>query len=337
VTAPGGEREDSLRIGVLGAARIVPVALIAPAKRLGDVEVTAIAARDAARATAFARRHGIPRVLASYAALVEDPDIDAVYVPLPNGLHCEWTIRALEAGKHVLCEKPIASNAAEAARMAEAAERAGRVLMEAFHWRYHPLAARMIQVASDGTLGKVQRIETNMCVPLPLPGNIRYDYALGGGATMDTGCYAVSMMRWLAGAEPAVVSAEAKLSSPKVDRFMSAEVTFADGRTGRIRCSMFSAVLLDISARVVGDRGEMRVLNPVAPHVMTHRIVVRTPEGRRVERVPGASTYEHQLRAFADAVLRGGPVLTSARDGVANMRVIDRMYEAAGLPLRGSP
>jgi predicted dehydrogenase len=333
----GAGAGTALRIGVLGAARIVPVALVAPARNVAEVAVTAVAARDERRASSFARRHGIPRVLSSYDALVADPDVDAVYVPLPNGLHCEWTLRALEAGKHVLCEKPIASNAAEAERMAGAAERAGRVLMEAFHWRYHPLAARIIQLASDGTLGKVQRIETNMCVPLLLPGNIRYDYALGGGATMDTGCYAVSMLRWLAGAEPEVVHAEAKLSSAKVDRFMSAEVSFADGRTGRVRCSLFSAVLLDISARVVGDRGEMRVLNPVAPHVMSHRIVVRTAEGRRVERVPGASTYEHQLRAFADAVLRGGPVLTSARDGVANMRVIDRIYEAAGLPLRGLP
>jgi predicted dehydrogenase len=325
-----------LRIGVLGAARIVPVALLAPAKNVDDVEVTAVAARDPERAAAFARRHGIPRVLASYDALVADPELDAVYVPLPNSLHCEWTLRALEAGKHVLCEKPLASNAAEAERMADAAERANRVLMEAFHWRYHPLAARMIQVATDGTLGRVERIETNMCVPLPLPGNIRYDYALGGGATMDTGCYAVSMLRGLAGDEPEVVSAEAKLSSPRVDRFMSAEVAFPDGRTGRVRCSLFSAVLLDISARVTGDRGEMRVLNPVAPHVGTHRLAIRDADGRkRVERVPGASTYEHQLRAFADAVLRGAPVLTSGRDGVANMRVIDAIYGKAGLPLRG--
>jgi predicted dehydrogenase len=323
-----------LRMGVLGAARIVPTALLTPARSVAEVAITAIAARDPRRAGAFAKRHGIPRVLASYDELVDDPDIDAVYNPLPNGLHCAWTIRALGAGKHVLCEKPLASNAAEAEQMAEAAERAGRVLMEAFHWRYHPLAARMLATVADGTLGRVQRIETNMCVPLLLPGNIRYDYGLGGGAMMDTGCYAVHMLRHLAGAEPEVTRAEAKLSSPKVDRCMTAEVTFADGRSGRVRCSMFSWSLLDISARVVGEEGEMRVFNPVAPQFY-HRLTVRTREGKTVEHVPGRSTYEHQLRAFAGCVLGGAPVLTSARDGVANMRVIDRIYEKAGLPLRG--
>jgi predicted dehydrogenase len=321
-------------MGVLGAARIVPTALLTPARSVPEVAVTAIAARDPRRARVFASRHGIPRALAGYAELVDDPEIDAIYNPLPNGLHCAWTLRALAAGKHVLCEKPLASNADEAEQMAEAAEKAGRVLMEAFHWRHHPLAARMIAIANDGTLGRVQRIETNMCVPLMLPGNIRYDYGLGGGATMDTGCYAVHMLRHLAGAEPEVIRAEAKLSSPKVDRCMTADVAFADGRTGRVRCSMFSWTLLDISARVVGDRGEMRVFNPVAPQFY-HRLTVRTAEGKRVERFPGPSTYEHQLRAFAKCVTEGAPVLTSARDGVANMRVIDRIYERSGLPLRG--
>jgi predicted dehydrogenase len=325
----------TLRIGVLGAARIVPTALLAPARHVDDVRVDAIATRDPARARSFARRHRIPRALGSYDALVDDPDLDAVYVPLPNGLHAAWTIRALEAGKHVLCEKPIASNAAEAERMADAAERSGRVLMEAFHWRHHPLAERMIALTADGTLGPLRHIETSMCVPMILPGNIRYDYALAGGALMDTGCYAVHMLRHLAGAEPEVVRAEVKLSSPRVDRAATADVSFADGRTGRIRCSLFSATLLDISARVTGERGEMRVFNPVAPQYY-HRLVVRTPDGKRVERVPGRASYEHQLRAFADSVLRGVPVLTSARDGVANMRVIDRIYEKAGLPLRGS-
>jgi predicted dehydrogenase len=323
-----------VRIGILGAARIVPTALIAPARSVPEARVTAVAARDPERGRAFAERHGIPRLLPSYDALISDPEIDAIYNPLPNGLHCAWTVRALDAGKHVLCEKPFAANASEAEEMAAAATRAGRVLMEAFHYRFHPLAARMVEIATNGTLGRVTRIETNMCVPLPVPGNIRYDYALAGGATMDVGAYAIHMLRHLAGAEPEVIRAEARLSSPKVDRCMTADLAFADGRTARMRCSLFSARLIDVSARVIGDAGEMRVANPVMPQLY-HRLTVRTPGGTRHERVPGRPTYEHQLRAFALAVASGGPVITSPADSIANMRVIDRVYERAGLPLRG--
>jgi predicted dehydrogenase len=311
------------------------VALVAPARLIPEVSIAAIAARDPDRAQVFAARHGIPRALPSYDALVDDTELDAIYVPLPNALHARWTVRALVAGKHVLCEKPIASNAAEAEMMTAAAQRAGRVLMEAFHWRHHPLAARMVALAHDGTLGRVRRVETNMCVPLPLPGNIRYDFALGGGALMDTGCYAVHMLRHLAGAEPEVVRARAKLASPSVDRFMEAELSFTDGRSGRVRCSLFSSVLLDISARVIGDAGEMRVFNPVAPHVLFHRLTVTTAKGTHTERFPGNSTYAHQLRAFVARVRTGTPVATTPADAVANMRVIDGIYRKAGLPLRG--
>jgi predicted dehydrogenase len=333
---PVSSPQSPVRIGILGAARIVPSALIAPAKWVPEVRVAAIAARDPARAKAFAAQHNIPRVHATYDDLLADPEIDAVFNPLPNSLHCPWTIRALEAGKHVLCEKPFAANAAEAEQMAAAAERTGLVLMEAFHYRYHPLAARMIEIATNGTLGRVKHIETNMCVPLPLPGNIRYRYDLAGGATMDTGAYGVHMLRHLAGAEPTVTHAEALLSSPRVDRRMRADFTFADGRTGRMTCSLFSATLLKISARVVGDLGELYVFNPIVPQLY-HRLPGRTAEGKKSEMVPGRATYEHQLRAFAKSVLTGAPVLTSAQDAILNMRVIDRIYEKAGLTPRGAP
>ncbi len=324
-----------LRIGVLGAARIVPPALLRPATAVPEVTVAAVAARNPARARAFAGRHSIPRVHGSYAELVADPEIDAVYNPLPNSLHCEWTLRALAAGKHVLCEKPFASNTAEAQRMADGASRAGRVLMEAFHYRYHPLADRMIAIARDGTLGRVERIEANLCALLPLPGNIRYRYDLGGGSTMDMGSYCVHMVRHLAGDEPVVTRAEARLSSPHVDRCMTAELAFRDGRTARIRCSLFSSTVLDISARVVGDRGELRVFNPVAPQAY-HRLTLRTDRGKTVERLDRRPTYEYQLRAFARAVATGEPPLTAPADSIANMRVIDAIYEKAGLPLRGT-
>jgi predicted dehydrogenase len=323
-----------LRMGILGAARIAPMALVRPAREVAGVEIRALAARDPARAQAFARRHGIPRVHASYEELLADPELDAIYNPLPNSHHCAWTVRALEAGKHVLCEKPLAANAGEAACMGEAAARAGRVLMEAFHWRYHPLAARMLEVIASGELGAVRHVEATFCVPLLLPGDIRYRLDLAGGATMDTGCYAIHVVRTLAGAEPEVVSAEARLASPRVDRWMAAELRFPDGRSGRMECSLASAKLLAASARVVGEAGELRVTNPIAPQLW-HRLRVTSARGRRSERVPGDASYTHQLRAFLAAVRDGAPFPTHAGDSVANMRVIDAVYTKSGLGPRG--
>jgi predicted dehydrogenase len=324
-----------LRIGILGAARIAPMALIRPARSVPEVQVAAVAARDPARAHAFAGKHAIPRVCASYQALVDAPDLDAIYNPLPNSLHCEWTLRALRAGKHVLCEKPIASNAGEAERMADAAQETGRVLVEAFHWRYHPLAARMREVVRSGVLGELRRVEASMCIPLPLPGDIRYRFDLAGGATMDTGCYAINLVRFLAEAEPSVVTAEVRRSSPDVDRWMRAELRFGDGRSGRVECSLFSAKLLAVRARVIGSRGELDVLNPVAPHLF-HRLRVRAGGETRSESVPGDATYTHQLRAFAAHVGGGPRMSTDAQDAIANMRVIDAVYDRAGMRRRGA-
>ena len=219
--------------------------------------------------------------------------------------------------------------------MARAAERSGRVLVEAFHWRYHPLAARMREIVDSGELGRVRHVEASFCIPLPVPGDIRYRLDLAGGATMDAGCYAVCIVRHLAGAEPEVVSAQARLARPEVDRWMRAELRFADGRSGRVTCSLFSSTLLRLEARVVGDEGEMRVFNPIAPHFW-HRVRVRGRAGRRSERVPGEATYVHQLRAFEGAVREGRRVPTDAAHGVANMVVIDAIYRAAGLRPRGA-
>jgi predicted dehydrogenase len=326
--------DTPLRIGILGAARIAPMALVRPARQVPEVAVVAVAARDHGRAQAFAGKHGLARVHASYDALLADPEIDAIYNPLPNSLHCEWSIKALQAGKHVLCEKPIASNAAEAERMAGVARQTGRVLVEAFHWRYHPLAARLREIIDAGELGAVRHIETHFCIPLAIPGDIRYRLDLAGGATMDVGCYAISILRFLAGAEPEVVRAAAKLSSPGVDRYMAADFRFADGRTGHMTCSLFSTVLFRSSARVRGDRGELTVLNPVVPQFF-HRLKVRNDKGTRTEHLRGDATYTYQLRAFAAAVRSGMPVPTGPDHGVANMKVIDAVYTKAGLQPRG--
>jgi predicted dehydrogenase len=324
-----------LRLGVLGAARITPMALIRPAREVAGVEVLAVAARDVRRAKRFAERHGIPRVHDGYAALIGDPEIDAIYNPLPNGLHCRWTIAALEAGKHVLCEKPMASNADEALRMAETAEKAGRVLMEAFHWRYHPLAERMLEIVRSGSLGTIRHIEARLCFPLWIPGDIRYRWDLAGGATMDAGAYTVSQVRHLAGAEPEIVAAEARLSSPKVDRWMRADLRFPDGRTARVTQALCSSTVLALSTRVEGDAGSLHVFNPIAPHFY-NRLTLRGAAGRRSERVRGEATYTCQLRAFLAAVREGRALPTDGRDAVKNMAVIDAIYERAGLPRRGT-
>jgi predicted dehydrogenase len=236
----------------------------------------------------------------------------------------------------VLCEKPFTANAAEAEQVAAAAERTGLVVMEAFHWRYHPLAARMVEIAQGGELGPVKHIETWMCFPLFKRGDIRWQLDLAGGALMDAGCYAVHMLRTLAGDEPEVTAAEARLRAPGVDRVMRADVRFADGRTGRINTSMWGTTVLKMAARVQGERGVLKVFNPVAPQYF-HRMSVTVDGRKRRERVPGRSTYSYQLAAFTGAVLRGEPTLTPPVDSVANMRLIDAIYRAAGMePRKGA-
>jgi predicted dehydrogenase len=326
---------DTVRIGILGAARIAPSAVIKPARNCGEAVVTAVAARDRSRADAFATKHGIAKVHDSYAALLADPDIDAIYNPLPNGLHAQWSIAALEAGKHVLCEKPFTANTNEAEGVAAVATRTGLVVMEAFHYRYHPLAARMREIVESGELGATRLIETALCFPLPKFSDIRYQYDLAGGATMDVGTYTVHLARVLAGEEPQVVSAEAKLRSPNVDRAMRAEFLFPSGATARITCSMWSKWVLQTFARVTGEHGELYVINPTAPQIW-HRMRVKVDGKTRTEKFSRRPTYEYQLDAFCAAVLRGEPTLTPPADSIANMRVLDAIYVAAGMTPRGT-
>ena len=325
----------TVRIGVLGAARIAPAGIIKPARNNHDAEVRAVAARDRDRADRFAAKHGIPTVHDSYAALLADPEIDAVYNPLPNGLHAEWTIAALEAGKHVLCEKPFTANATEAEAVAATADRTGLVVMEAFHYRYHPMAARMREIVESGELGTTRRVETALCFPLPKFSDIRYQYDLGGGATMDVGSYTVHLARLLGREEPAVRSAKARLHSADVDRAMRAELEFPSGHTGRITCSMWSKWVLQASVKVTGDDGALHVINPTTPQLW-HRMRVKTGNTSRTEHFSRRPTYEYQLDAFCAAVLRGEPTLTPPADSVANMRVLDAIYVAAGMTPRGT-
>jgi predicted dehydrogenase len=333
-----------LRIGTLGAAAITPAALIQPAKITAGVEVSAVAARDRGAAERFAGKHGIGRVHDSYDDLIADPEIDAVYVPLPNGLHGRWTIPALRAGKHVLCEKPIAANATEAAEMKQVADETGLVLMEAFHWRYHPANLRLFQLVADGAIGDVTRIDAAICFPLiGRGGDIRWRADLAGGALMDAGCYPVNMVRAVAHAaglgEPEVTSAEAKLTRGTkgrgvVDRAMRGELRWDLGRaTGSVQCSMLSSKLLALSLDVRGTEGRLQVRNPIMPSLFG-RLSGQTAQGRISERSSKEKTYTCQLEAFVGAVQRGEPFPSTAEDGICNMATIDAMYRAAGLEPR---
>jgi predicted dehydrogenase len=323
-----------LRFGVLGTARITENALIAPTRGSSEASVVAVASREPERAQQFAKQHEIRKVCNSYEALVCDADVDAVYIPLPNGLHARWTIAALEAGKHVLCEKPFASNADEASVVAEKANDSGLVVMEAFHYRYHPLADRMLEIVREGEIGSLQRVDAVFAGALRTSSDIRYDYELGGGALMDAGCYAIHMIRSFGGDEPRVTSAHASLRSEDIDVSMAAELAFPSGVSGAIVCSLRSPVSASL-LRVVGDRGDLWAVNPVFPH-FDDRLYVSSDGRDRVERLGRRPTYEYQLDAFCDAVLRAAPALTPPRDSLANARIIDNVYRAAGMRPRGT-
>ena len=323
-----------MRIGILGAARIAPRALIEPAAQIEGVEAFAVAARDRKKADAFASEHGLPRVFDSYADLCESDEVDAVYNALPISAHCEWTLRAVACGKPVLCEKAFSSNAAEAERMARAAHEAGVVLVEAFHWRYHPMAEEMMEIVQSGRLGRIREIRSHFNVAITDPENIRLNFSTGGGATMDLGCYPVHMLRHVVGEEPDVVSARAEVGPPEVDLSMQADMRFPSGAQGQISCSMKQGEKFSMELVAEGESGRMHALNPVAPQ-MGNQLTVETEASTDSSTVDGESTYFHQLEAFLAAVRDGTPVPTDSQDAVLNMRVLDNIYERAGLRLRG--
>ena len=265
-------------------------------------EVVAIASRDRARAEAAAREHGIARVHDSYEELLADPEVDAVYVPLVNSLHRDWTLRALVAGKHVLCEKPLALSAAEAEEMAAAAERAGRKLMEAFMYRFHP---RLRAFLAEAREADVVRVEAAFGFPLADFDNYRLLAALGGGALRDTGCYCVNVVRQILG-EPVRVAAVGHLAGG-VDWTAAAELAFEGGETASVWASFESAERQELL--VVTKAGELRLPQPFTAW--------RDPD----------DPYRLMCEEFAAAVRSGGPVPIPLEDSIANLRVLDAILE----------
>ena len=329
-------------MGTLGTSRITEAALLEPATDVHDVTVTAVAARDKSRAEAFALRHAIPAAYGSYDELLADPDIDAVYNPLPNSQHGPWTLKAIAAGKHVLCEKPFASNAEQAEQVVAAASAAGLVVMEAMHYRYHPLIQRLRELVTE--LGPVQHLQCWTSFVITDPDDIRYDYDLAGGALMDGGCYAVDCLRLLGGGEPSVSGAladpwpssrgESGDSGKVADRATAVRLAFPGGATGWFESAFTRDGEFRADVHVSCRDGQVWMQNFILAHLGR---LVATRNGSVIadEHASGDTTsYTYQLRAFAAAIAAGGPVPTSAAQAVATMRVIDDAYRAAGLALR---
>ncbi|MGW1360257.1 Gfo/Idh/MocA family protein [Streptomyces chartreusis] len=327
---------EPLRIGVLGAARITELSLVGPARTTGH-RLVAVAARDRSRAAAFADEHDVERVVDSYADLLADPEVEVVYNPLANGLHGPWNLAALAAGKHVLSEKPSASNAEEAAEVRDAAVKAGSVFMEAFHYLFHPVTRRLHEIVESGELGELRRVETLVAIPAPGDSDPRWSLSLAGGALMDLGCYSLHAVRMLApwaGGAPRLVSARGgqRAGAPGVDEWLDADLEFPGGATASARCHM-AYDDLEMSCRVIGSRGEALAPNFVLPH-LDDRLVVRTPDGERTERLGTRSSYTYQLEALAAHIRRDGPLPLDADDALATMRLIDESYRAAGFEPR---
>jgi predicted dehydrogenase len=341
-----------LRIGTLGTSRISGNALLEPSMNVPEVTVAAVAARDKNRAEAFALRHAIPAAYGSYDELLADPDIDAIYNPLPNSQHGPWTLKAIAAGKHVLCEKPFASDAEQAEQVAAAASAAGLIVMEAMHYRYHPLIQRLVAIVAE--LGPVQHLQCWTSFVIEDPEDIRYDYDLAGGALMDGGCYAIDCLRLLGGGEPSVSGALAdpwpssRSAAPEAvtpgavtpgkvaDRAIAVRLAFPGGATGWFESAFTRNGEFRADVHVSCQDGQVWLRNFIQAHLGR---LVATRKGSLIadEQGGGDTTYTYQLRAFAAAVEAGpggDPVPTSAAEAVPTMRVIDGAYRAAGLALR---
>ena len=327
------------RFGTLGAANIAPQALLAPASRNPDVTVVAIAARDRSRAEAMAERGHIEHVVDDYQAVIDHPDVNAIYNPLPISHHREWTLKALAAGKPVLCEKSFAMNEREAVEMAEAAQGARLLVIEAFHYRYHPVFLRALEIYDAGTIGDLVRLTGSFHAGVGDRGmptdNIRMIYETGGGATMDMGCYPLSWMRHFTAEEPTVVSAAAVEGPPNVDMRLTAELAFPSGATGSASGSMMKGDRFRADLVAEGTKGTLTVVNPLVPHT-GHQIKLEVDGETTTETLDKRTTYDYQLEAFVRALRTREKLPTDAKDAVKQMRLIDAAYRAAGMKVRGS-
>jgi len=329
--------ERPLGIGILGAAGIAERAIVEPARELDGVRVIAIGARDPERARALAEHLEVPES-GDYEMVLNNPDVDLVYIPLPSTVQSYWAVRALQAGKNVLCEKPLSANGTTAAQIAEAADAAGKRAFVGFHYRLHGFTRRLLEVLASDVLGQIRSVEFDYSIPhfVVQPGNIRLDGDLGGGSFMDVGCYAVDLMR-AAWGEPTVVSAEAVLSAddPRVDMQTDAEFELPGGIPARVRSSFIGDDKGSMSLRVTGDAASMEATSVIVPQ---WGAVLRVTVGDRLlveeKAVDGENSYVRQLEHVVAALRDGSPSPLDAALGVGTMRVVDDVYRASGLQPR---
>jgi xylose dehydrogenase (NAD/NADP) len=316
----------SVRWGLLSTARINR-AVLAGARASDRVDVVAVASRERARAEAYAREHGIERAHGSYEALLADPGVDAVYIPLPNALHVGWTLRALEAGKHVLCEKPLTRHVRDAEQAFGVAEREGLVLSEGFMWRHHPQAARLARLVAEGAIGRLRLVRAAFSFQLADAhgaGDARFDPELDGGSLMDVGCYCVSAIRLLAG-EPERVYAEQVVGPSGVDVVFAATLRLPGDVIGHFDCGFVLPYRDELE--VVGDEASLFVDDPW--HIREPGIDLR--RDGEVERIPvePASSYRLELENVSDAIRGEAPLLLGRDDALGQAHVIESLYRSA--------
>lgn len=321
-------QEAVLRIGLLGTARIARHAVIDPASRLAGVEVVAVASRDTRRAEAYAAEHAIPQVEKDYDALLKRRDIDLVYVPLVNSEHTRWSIRAVEAGHAVLCEKPLAPDAAQARDMVAASERAGRPLIEAFHYRHHALMHWLVEQVGTGLVGRVVAVNGHFVAGHGQSDRTRWGPELGGGALLTLGCYPLHAMRTLFG-EPLVLAVEARWIDG-VDAELVARLRFG-AADATIRCAL-DAPHRSAGLTVTGEEGSISIENFLVPQ-LPHRVVVDRAGKREEHQFGGPGTFDAQLAHVARVLKGDSAPLTGGADAIANMVAMDAMLAIA----KGNP
>ncbi len=312
-----------IRWGILSTANINRLVL-AGAAGSDQVEIAAVASRDGARAAAYARDHGIPQAYGSYEELLADPTLDAIYVSLPNALHVTWATRALQAGKHVLCEKPLSRHPEQVEALFDAAERAGRHCMEAFMWRHNPQTKRLAALIADGAIGELRLIRAAFSFPLTNPANVRLQPDLDGGALMDVGCYCVSACRLLAG-EPVRVTGQQVVGSSGVDLRFAGTLAFDGPVLAHFDCAVDLPDRSELEA--IGSEGSIRVRDPWH----CRRPELRLQRGDQVEviEIEGADSYRLELENLGAAIRGEATPLLGRAESVGQARAIEALYRAA--------